>query len=315
MPRFSICISVFNGERYLRACIDSVLNQSFSDYELIIVDDASSDGSAAILEEYAENDKRITVVRKSQNEGLHLGHRTAIEKCSGDYILFLDADDEFEEGLLGKVDGALREDQQIDMLHFGIRVIGEGVSDESCSSFESFVNQPVETLEGVDILSSVFGGRGSYRQDWRMPQRAFSARLLKDAFSKMPVQRLDCAEDAFEMFVISSLASKEVTRNDIIGIRYHLGRGLRISLRPLRNRSGRVLAKSSNMPIHSDRVIRLLLQRAPSESSCNFCLMIGAPVSWTRRRWPQSRKYLRCLILPWCFPRLCVAFGMLLMRP
>ena len=43
MPRFSICISVFNGERYLRACIDSVLNQSFSDYELIIVDDASSD--------------------------------------------------------------------------------------------------------------------------------------------------------------------------------------------------------------------------------------------------------------------------------
>ena len=226
MPRFSICISVFNGERYLRACIDSVLNQSFSDYELIIVDDASSDGSAAILEEYAENDKRITVIRKSQNEGLHLGHRTAIEKCSGDYILFLDADDEFEEGLLGKVDGALREDQQIDMLHFGIRVIGEGVSDESCSSFESFVNQPVETLEGVDVLSSVFGGRGSYRQDWRMPQRAFSARLLKDAFSKMPVQRLDCAEDAFEMFVISSLASKEVTRNDIIGIRYHLGRGL-----------------------------------------------------------------------------------------
>ena len=94
MPRFSICISVFNGERYLRACIDSVLNQSFSDYELIIVDDASSDGSAAILEKYAENDKRITVVRKSQNEGLHLGHRTAIEKCSGDYILFLDADDE-----------------------------------------------------------------------------------------------------------------------------------------------------------------------------------------------------------------------------
>ena len=73
MPRFSICISVFNGERYLRACIDSVLNQSFSDYELIIVDDASSDGSAAILEKYAENDKRITVVRKSQNEGLHLG--------------------------------------------------------------------------------------------------------------------------------------------------------------------------------------------------------------------------------------------------
>ena len=59
-----------------------------------------------------------------------------------------------------------------------------------------------------------------------MPQRVFSAQLVKTAFSKMPFQRLDCAEDAFEMFVISSLATKQMTRNDIVGLRYHLGRGL-----------------------------------------------------------------------------------------
>lgn len=226
MPRFSICISVYNGDRFLQGCLDSVLCQSFADFELIVVDDASSDGTADILADYAKKDERITIISKSQNEGLHLGHRAALEACSGEYVLFLDADDEFEEGLLSKIDCVLREERDADMLHFGVRVIGEGVPGELRSSFESFVNQPVEVLEGLDIHSAIFGGNGAYRQDWRMPQRVFSAQLVKTAFSKMPFQRLDCAEDAFEMFVISSLATKQMTRNDIVGLRYHLGRGL-----------------------------------------------------------------------------------------
>ena len=226
MPRFSICISVYNGDRFLQGCLDSVLCQSFADFELIVVDDASSDGTADILADYAKKDERITIISKSQNEGLHLGHRAALEACSGEYVLFLDADDEFEEGLLSKIDCVLREERDADMLHFGVRVIGEGVPGELRSSFESFVNQPVEVLKGLDIHSAIFGGNGAYRQDWRMPQRVFSAQLVKTAFSKMPFQRLDCAEDAFEMFVISSLATKQMTRNDIVGLRYHLGRGL-----------------------------------------------------------------------------------------
>lgn len=226
MPCFSICISVYNGDRFLQGCLDSVLCQSFADFELIVVDDASSDGTADILADYAKKDERITIISKSQNEGLHLGHRAALEACSGEYVLFLDADDEFEEGLLSKIDCVLREERDADMLHFGVRVIGEGVPGELRSSFESFVNQPVEVLEGLDIHSAIFGGNGAYRQDWRMPQRVFSAQLVKTAFSKMPFQRLDCAEDAFEMFVISSLATKQMTRNDIVGLRYHLGRGL-----------------------------------------------------------------------------------------
>ena len=226
MPLFSICVSVYNGDRFLHGCLDSVLSQSLADFELIVVDDASSDGTADILADYAKRDERITIISKRQNEGLHLGHRAALEACSGDYVLFLDADDEFEEGLLSKIDCVLCEERDVDMLHFGVRVIGEGVPGELCSSFESFVNQPVEVLEGLDILSAIFGGNGAYRQDWRMPQRVFSAQLVKTAFSKMPFQRLDCAEDAFEMFVISSLATKQVTCNDIVGLRYHLGRGL-----------------------------------------------------------------------------------------
>ena len=226
MPRFSIVIPSYGNAEYLPACLDSIRSQDCSDWEAVVVIDASPDNSLEIAREYAESDERFIVVNKKINEGRHLARKTGVEAVSGDFILFLDSDDEFEAGVLGGIDCALRKEQSADMLHFGIRVIGEGVSDELCSSFESFVNQPVEVLEGSDIVPAIFGGKGAYRQDWRITQRAFSAQLVKTAFSKMPAQQLDCAEDAFEMFVISSLSKKQVTRNDVIGLHYHLGRGL-----------------------------------------------------------------------------------------
>ena len=226
MPRFTIVIPTYGHAEYLPACLDSVRSQDCSDWEAVVVIDASPDNSLEIAREYAESDERFIVVNKQRNEGRHLARKTGVEVASGDFILFLDSDDEFEAGVLGSIDCALRKEQSADMLHFGIRVIGEGVSDELCSSFESFVNQPIEVLEGSDIVPAIFGGKGAYRQDWRITQRAFSVQLVKTAFSKMPVQQLDCAEDAFEMFVISSLSKKQVTCNDVIGLRYHLGRGL-----------------------------------------------------------------------------------------
>lgn len=226
MPRFSIVIPSYGNAEYLPACLDSIRSQDCSDWEAVVVIDASPDNSLEIAREYAESDERFIVVNKKINEGRHLARKTGVEAVSGDFILFLDSDDEFEAGVLGSIDCVLRQERSADMLHFGIRVIGEGVSDELCSSFESFVNQPVEVLEGADIVPAIFGGKGAYRQDWRITQRAFSAQLVKTAFSKMPAQQLDCAEDAFEMFVISSLSKKQVTRNDVIGLHYHLGRGL-----------------------------------------------------------------------------------------
>ena len=190
MPRFSIVIPSYGNAEYLPACLDSIRSQDCSDWEAVVVIDASPDNSLEIAREYAESDERFIVVNKTMIEGRHLARKTGVEAVSGDFILFLDSDDEFEAGVLGSIDCALRKERSADMLHFGIRVIGEGVSDELCSSFESFVNQPVEVLEGADIVPAIFGGKGAYRQDWRITQRAFSAQLVKTAFSKMPAQQL-----------------------------------------------------------------------------------------------------------------------------
>lgn len=93
MPEISVIVPVYNvREPLLRSCIESVLTQTLSDFELIIVDDASTDGSAAICKEYL-NDKRVNLLRLPQNGGLAEARNRGIYASAGQFITFLDADD------------------------------------------------------------------------------------------------------------------------------------------------------------------------------------------------------------------------------
>lgn len=97
--RFSIIIPVYNVEAYLRDCLDSVLRQSFSDWEAVCVNDGSKDGSAAILEEYAAKDSRFKVITQV-NGGLSSARNAGLKSAKGDYVLFLDSDDWLEDNAL-----------------------------------------------------------------------------------------------------------------------------------------------------------------------------------------------------------------------
>ena len=92
MPKISVIIPVYNVEPYIRCCIDSVLAQSFKDFEAILVDDGSTDGSGAICEEYASRDSRVHVIHK-KNGGLGSARNVGVEHAKGKYIEFLDSDD------------------------------------------------------------------------------------------------------------------------------------------------------------------------------------------------------------------------------
>lgn len=91
-PKVSIIVPVYNVERYLRQCIDSVLDQTYGNWEMIIVDDGSTDGSAAICDEYAEKNSRIRVFHKP-NCGPSSARNAGMAEASGDYLIFLDSDD------------------------------------------------------------------------------------------------------------------------------------------------------------------------------------------------------------------------------
>jgi len=85
--KVSIVIPVYNVEKYLKNCLDSVMAQQFRDFEAILVDDGSTDNSPSICDEYAEKDSRFRVIHK-QNGGLSHARNTGVKAASGDYVFF-----------------------------------------------------------------------------------------------------------------------------------------------------------------------------------------------------------------------------------
>ena len=92
MPKLSVIVPVYNTEKYLRECIDSILAQTFTDFELILVDDGSTDGSGAICDEYAGKDNRIRVIHQ-ENGGVTRARKAAMRIAAGSWISFIDSDD------------------------------------------------------------------------------------------------------------------------------------------------------------------------------------------------------------------------------
>lgn len=92
MPEISIIVPVYKVENYLRRCVDSILVQTFTDFELILVDDGSPDNSPAICDEYAKKDSRIAVIHK-ENGGVSSARNRGLDAARGRYIMFCDSDD------------------------------------------------------------------------------------------------------------------------------------------------------------------------------------------------------------------------------
>ena len=90
--KISVIVPVYNIEKYLRKCIDSILSQTYENIEVILVDDGSTDNCGAICDEYAKIDPRIIVIHK-KNAGVSAARNTGIMQCIGEYVFFVDSDD------------------------------------------------------------------------------------------------------------------------------------------------------------------------------------------------------------------------------
>ena len=91
-PMVSIIVPIYNAEQYLRRCVDSILNQEYTDYELLLVNDGSTDASGDICEEYGDRDPRVIVIQK-ENTGVSDSRNRALDRARGKYLQFLDSDD------------------------------------------------------------------------------------------------------------------------------------------------------------------------------------------------------------------------------
>ena len=102
-PKVSIIVPVYNVEKYLAECLESILSQTFTDFECILVDDHSPDKCPDICDEYAKKDNRIKVIHIKENEGLPQARKTGINETVGDYVMFIDSDDWIENTMIERL--------------------------------------------------------------------------------------------------------------------------------------------------------------------------------------------------------------------
>lgn len=109
MDKISVIVAVYNSEKTIIACVESLLAQSYKNNEIVLVDDGSSDSSLEICRSYSEKNKNITTVTSSKNRGVSETRNIGIDVSSGTYICFVDSDDSVEPGYLEKMYNAIKE--------------------------------------------------------------------------------------------------------------------------------------------------------------------------------------------------------------
>lgn len=123
-PRFTVIVTAYNVERYIERTIKSVLDQDFKDYELIVADDCSTDGTIQKINNYID---KVKIVKTSENTGTAAEPRNiGLENAKGEYILFLDGDDTFyDNSVLRSIDKIIGE-EKVDIVYLGFQDVGQG---------------------------------------------------------------------------------------------------------------------------------------------------------------------------------------------
>ena len=155
MPYFSIIIPVYNVAPYLRECLDSVLAQTFTDWEAICVDDGSTDGSGEILDEYAAKDKRFRVIHQ-KNAGVSAARNVALDETRGEWLEFIDADDSIVPDALSRFVSVAN---KADVVFFGcIMTLRDGF--RRAYILPDWAVSPVEESTAAQISSLAFNALG-----------------------------------------------------------------------------------------------------------------------------------------------------------
>ena len=140
-PKFSIIVPVYNVERYLSRCLQSLIDQTLHDIEIICVNDGSTDGSLSVLEKYKEIDDRITIINK-ENGGLPSARNAGIDVAEGEYYLFVDSDDYISENACDRLYLEARQ-TGADIIIFGTRIFPEINKEELAWYYDTLTSRQI----------------------------------------------------------------------------------------------------------------------------------------------------------------------------
>lgn len=149
MPKVSVIVPVYKAEQYLHNCIDSILNQIYRDFELILVDDGSPDKSGEICDKYAKNDDRIRVIHK-KNGGVSSARNEGMHAAKGEYICFVDSDDFAENDYLKNLLDVKSNYPDCDNIWCGFQTVSD-YSKKGCNKVIAEENKEVSFYDENDI--------------------------------------------------------------------------------------------------------------------------------------------------------------------
>ena len=217
-PLLSVIVPIYNVEEYLIQCIDSIINQSYKNLQIILVDDGSKGNETNIIDEYASKDNRIKVLHKN-NEGLVSARKTGIKKANADYITFVDGDDFLDKDYYEKMmDYIINENPDIVCGAFKRYISKDNI--EVCTqkiNTKLYTSDSINlVIENMNCYKEVFFENGIIPSVW---SKIFKKSLLMEDYMNVP-DNITLGEDAAFTFPYILKSKKIVVDNNITGYFY-----------------------------------------------------------------------------------------------
>lgn len=211
---FSFVVPVYNASRTIRNCLESILLQTFTDYEVIIINDGSTDDSMQICTEYTNKHSNFKLYN-FKNRGVAVSRRDGISLSNGQYIIFVDSDDTINSDLLQNVANVLHQYPNLDIVRYQANIVNDGsLKNHERYNYRNYINTIHTGMEALRLWTS---SKFKYAVYWLF---AFKRSLF---FELSAIPSLKCYEDvAYIPLLITS--AKEVITIDYCGYNYTYGR-------------------------------------------------------------------------------------------
>ncbi len=200
--KISIVVPVFNVEQDLAYCLDCLIGQTLKEIEIICVEDASTDNSKNILNDYAKRDNRIKIIQHVENLSASISRKDGAIAASGEYTLFVDPDDSLERNALERLYLTAKE-KQVEIVHFGTNVINKGVTDSQVEWYKKFSKPYSGFIYGEEVFTKCFETQEYRFNIWN---KLILTSLCKKAMAVHTDVPLPKAQDLYAYFLIAYYA-------------------------------------------------------------------------------------------------------------
>ena len=217
----SVIIPIYNAEACLERCLDSIINQTLKEIEIICVDDASSDRSLEIVSSYTQKDNRVVSVCHDQNLSASIARKSGAKIARGEYILFVDPDDTIENNTL-EIAYRTAIEKNVEIVHFGTNVINNGVTNEQVKWYKNFAAPYIGYIDHEDVFKKCFVTQEYRFNIWN---KLIESELCKKAMNQCVDVPLPKAQDLYAYFLIAYYANSYYGIEDKL-YNYYFGGGV-----------------------------------------------------------------------------------------